>query len=234
MKVIASFDRSQKAYAPEYNDEPEMTAETTSPAVKRTVAYRRGCIAKCKNGKKSVRRAKKDFTADASFQDWIENDVPVMPVDKVTEVLDVASMTASHEHFPTVAIAEEPQGVTRGGSEGASSDSAETLSSGVARGGSEGASSDSAGISAEQLGTSLECGECKGCGAECMSCVRNRAIVECEDLQLVDSGMGHMLIQGDFSGHGMFDWHALDVEESEVIDLSKMFPPGLADDDEEE
>ena len=197
--MIASFVKSQAAYAPEYSTTTEAeTLEDVSGraqaledvggrAQKRAVAFRRGCIAKCKNGKKSVRRAKKDFSADASFLEWIENDIPVMPVDKITEVLEVADMIGSHEHFPAVAIAEEPQGVTRGGSEGASSDSAEILSSEIARGGSEGASSNSAGISAEQL-------------EEC----------------------------------GMFDWHAMDVADSETIDLARMFPPGLADDDEEE
>ena len=67
-----------------------------------------------------------------------------------------------------------------------------------------------------------------------MACLRTQALAECEELQLEDSGMGHMLIEGDPSGRGYFDWQALDVIESETIDLSMMFPPGLAWDDEEE
>ena len=67
-----------------------------------------------------------------------------------------------------------------------------------------------------------------------MACLRTRALSDCEELQLEDSGIGHMLIAGDPSGRGYFDWQALDVIDSETIDLSKMFPPGLAWDDEEE
>ena len=147
MKVINSFTKSQAAYAPEYNEEVEVITEAA-------VSFRRGNTTRCKSGKKSMRPAKKDHTADASFQGWLEETQVEMPVVKTAEVLEVADMIGFHEHFPAAAIAEEPQGVTRGGSEGASSDSAETLSSEIARGGSEGASSDSAGISAEQLNTS--------------------------------------------------------------------------------
>ena len=74
LKVIRCLDKKIRAYQPGYAPEDEDEEKAAEDGDGWSVKVIHGTVKKGKKGKSILRPAKRDFTADASFENWISSD----------------------------------------------------------------------------------------------------------------------------------------------------------------